>query len=392
MGRADVAVVGSGLAALALAHRLSDGGVDVILLGAGDADAVEEAGIGLVETTTPEPFRRTVGLLGAGAAASLHELSRRNADQMSRLPAARAAGFTRSGAFHLTTDAAELEEISDSARLMRRHRPGDAPWEILDAGAAAARTATTGFVGGVFRPDDASIDPLRFLEEVEGEARRSGARIEKHLVVTRIDMDAAEGPRLHTQGGVVRAEMAVLAAGASGVTLNGMVREKVVPVLGQGLTMEGPGAGPPPDGDRLVPISANFGHLRARRTRRAGGGMALAAWNIPWSLKGSEPDGSKHEVLEDQQNKIARYLTGHFPDASGARVGRRGAAHLAWTADTLPIAGPAPGQPRLIFCTGFCGHEWSLAWAVAQAVADGVTGQPPPGGFELLSPRRFMTG
>jgi len=391
--RADVLVIGAGLSGLGLAGRLTERGVDVAVVEASEAQA-EPPGVGLIETGPPGLFSRCVASLGARAASILHEFSRRNAELISTHPGAGAAGYHRAGSFHVTSEAAELAELLASARLLREHVPSAAAWDVIDdAGIVASRTGTEGFLGGVYRPEDAMLDARAFLVAAENEARARGARIARGVTALSLETGAASSLRAITdRGAPLEAEIVVVCAGAASVRLHGRLRDRIVPILGQGLSVAGLDAEASDAG--LAPLSANFGHFTARRVVDVQGAR-LSAWSIPWSLRGSDPEGLLHEILPDQQTRIEAYLAARFralrrPD--GIRVERRRAAHVGWTMDSLPMAGPAPGQPRLVFCTGFSGHDWSLAFFVARVVADAILGDPTPEGFELFAPRRFLEG
>jgi glycine/D-amino acid oxidase-like deaminating enzyme len=210
------------------------------------------------------------------------------------------------------------------------------------------------------------------------------------VAVLSVDAGPAARLRLLLDKGSLEAEMAVVCAGAASVRLHGWLRDRIVPVQGQGLSLTR--LTPPSGAEEFVPITANFGHVAARMVKD-GPAAKLLCWNIPWSLRGSDPDGLRHEVLPDQQARIESYLSDRFTAArtfGGGGIGARWASHVGWTRDSLPIAGPAPGRPRLIYCTGFSGHEWGLGAFVAHVVADGIVGDRPPEGFEIFSPRRFL--
>ena len=387
--RADVAIVGSGVAGLSMAWWLSRRSIETVvfdLLDDPGNGAVSAAGVGLVEVGTPDLYGRTAAIIGARAADAVLEVSGDNARLIREFAADAGVGYQAAGAFNLTTEKSELAELTATARLLSGKAASGSDWDVL--GPEANREAgTVGFLGGVFRRSDATLDPVLFLDVLAHQASGAGATICRDTRVDDVREDAS-GVKVVTTAGTTSAEMAVLAAGAGSVSLHGSLRGQIVPVLGQAMAWCGvPTAGPP--------VSANFGHIRFRTVESEEGGTDLVAWHTPWSLGGSDPEGLRHAVQEDLQTRIEAYVSERFAglaDSLGGKAGvsHRWAAHEAYTVDNLPLVGPLPGRPRLISCCGFSGHDWSLAFASANMIAGAIDSEPLPDIISPMSPRRFI--
>ncbi|MFQ5700260.1 MAG: NAD(P)/FAD-dependent oxidoreductase [Acidobacteriota bacterium] len=389
-------MVGAGLAGLAVAWRLSRRGIRPLVL-----DALADPGDGcfsgccdgIVEVATPMLYSRAVGLLGPGRARAILEMSRENAHLIREFAGTRDVGFRACGAYHLTTDRAEFEELIASWRSLPRHAGGQPAWEPLQGPSELERTHTTGFMGGVFRPEDAAVDPLGFIDALTQGITECGASVHRGVAVEAIDDGRGGRLALRIARGVIEAEMVILAAGAGSPRLNEWLGECLTPVLGQAVAWTGLGR----MGDEAqVPVSANFDHVRFRALPAAvGRSTDLVAGVTPWSLKGSDPQGREHRLRPELLERLERYVGDHYEPlrARGQeRPAHRWAAHAAHSIDNLPVVGTLPGRPRLICCGGFSGHDWGLAFVAARDLAAAIDGARLSAVLETFSPRRFIAG
>ncbi len=389
-----MAVVGGGLAGLSVAWWLTRHGLrPVVIEGAAAPDeeggGAGAGGTGHVECAPSDLPTRTAALIGTEAMAAIVATTRINATLLGEFAAGHDVAWRREGAWSLTTDPAEMEELERSARLLEGCLGTDERWQVRDAAEVIERTGTRGFIGGVFRPADAACDPVSMIRALDRAASRDGAAIHRGVIARGIDTRSGEACRVMTDAGSLIAEIVVVAAGAGSVSVHAEARRRCVPVPVQALRFDGLAAGGEAS---TLPVAANFGHVRCR-AGAAQGGWRLRAWHIPWSLKSSDPEGREAPVDPVLQERLEAWLQDHCPashDLVRARAARRWACFGAWTEDNLPLVGPLPGTPRVIACFGFSGHDWSLAFAAGRSVAAAIAGVPVETQPAPWSARRFV--
>jgi len=382
-GRAEALVIGAGLAGLAVARGLARRGARVTILeaaavpGEGSACFASE---GFVQACTPEPYQRMLAAIGVERAQGILGLSRRNAAMVEALCAAHPGAAAASGGLAVTTDPIELAELEAGA--------GALGWEILaDASAVTSCSGAVGFIGGAMRREDLTVDPERLLAALELEAVQAGAEVRRGARVEAIDVSGERVTLRVRAGSDVQGEVAVLCSGAASPALHAALAPWIVAVPGQGLTMRGAARA----SGRRFSLSANFGHVRLAWTPgKPSEAEELRAWTIPWSLRRLEDLDHPCAIDAGAQQKLEGYARAHLPGMEEMQVVARRAARLAYTQDNLPLVGPLPGQPRIVCCTGFSGHDWSMALQAAEMLAAALSGSPRDPLLEILSPRRLM--
>lgn len=212
-GVADVAIVGGGFTGLSTALHGAERGLDCVVL---EAERLGHGGSG-----------RNVGLVNAGVwhppAAVRQALGSTHGPRfVERFGAAPQAVFdlierhqircepTREGTIHAAHSARGLEGLR--GRHAEWTRLG-APVELLDAGRAREMVGGGRFAGGLLDRRAGTINPMGYVRGLARAARGAGARIATGVRVTGLSR-AADGWRVATSGGEVRARAVVLATNA----------------------------------------------------------------------------------------------------------------------------------------------------------------------------------
>lgn len=243
----DVAVVGAGVAGLAVALRAAQRGLRVVVLerDAPGAGASHVAAGMLAPVTEAE----------AGRPALLESMLQGAA----RWPAfARELGVPihETGTLVVARDGAEAAALEREAAL--RDELGLAAARLLPSAARRLEPALAPRVRAALHvPGDHSVDPVTLVAALVAAAREAGARLR-----TGAEVEALEEGAVRLRGGeVVRAARTVLAAGAWGATLadvplrpvkGQIVRLRGAPVLGHVVRYETGYAVPRPDGRVVV--------------------------------------------------------------------------------------------------------------------------------------------
>lgn len=339
--RADVVVVGGGLAGCAAAGYLARAGVDVVVLEAEESlDA--GAGLGLLSLGVAEPAHSLVASLGERSAGALYRFC--------------------------LEDIALLRSLGVVADTGGWWRPVDArEAAALVLAAAAARRIGVEVEerdGALFFPQEACFEPNEAVRQVLGPARVvCGAR------VTRL----VPGSGVEVGGMRIEADAVVLAAGWQLAALDSWFEHKLTPVREQALEVTGgadQGAG-----------RAGWGWTswRAHGGRLGVSGCRWATPHLEVGETAAVPSAAVQAKLEAVAHRYA----------PGAPVVRRWAWLTTHGCDNLPLVGPLPGQPTWIALAGFGPTGPSLAVRAGRAVADGLLTGLATGLPDFLAASRF---
>jgi len=253
---------------------------------------------------------------------------------------------------------------------LRLHRDG-VEWRGPDPDAAVARLAAFGVearrtADGLFTADDWRVEVAPALQTL---SRAEGVSL-AHATVTRMSGEGRRWRAEAADGRVWFAPTVVLATGA-GAPLEGLP-ERVAALV----------AAIEPWRGQLTPVA---GPVPAHTLRAPGlyvvpapGGFVAGA-TMERGRRDIEPDPE----VSRRQVEAGRALSGLEGEPGAPRVGVRGG-----TADGLPLAGPA-GEPGLHLALAPLRNGWLLGPLVAQRVADGIEGGPPPPDAAALDPLRF---
>ncbi len=357
--RVDVAVVGGGLAGLAAAAFLAEGGAAVAVLEAREGIALAATGrsAGLCTAGLLDPPHRLLYGLGDANTREVLAFSLENAALLRE--ACGAAGGDWRGSLHAALGEREAAEMAQSVEVALRL---GLPCELWDAERVNAALGSRGVGPGRFVPGDGRVDPAALARGFADRARAAGAVIATGTRVSEVRDDL----RLVTDRGEVRAEiraeLIVYAGGAVAAAAEPYFEEKLYPVRAQ-VFATAPADRPP----ALLPWRAQAGYLYGAATPEGGYLFGGARWATP-HLEVGETD--EEEVVEAIHQKLAAFAASHFPDAAALPVARRRAGIMAFTCDGLPFVGALPGQPRKLACLGWNGRGLSLAVRAARAVAD----------------------
>lgn len=384
--RADVLIVGAGLAGCAVAALLAEEGVDCVILerraGVGLGGSGRAAG-GALPGLADAPSR-LVEALGAPVARSLLEATHWNLDLLE------AHGLMeRCGALFPTLGALEEEELRASLALQRAWGEPVDGWSAEEV---AARTGTAGFGPGRFDPRGGRVRPLEAIQALAARAEAAGARFALGVEALRVT-DAGDDARvvaLATPPGggeaalvELRASVVIYAGDHRMGALDAFFLDKL-----HGVRLQQQRRGPAP-GRRAptFPISAQFSYAWACPTD--GGGL------ITGGCRWATPHLEVMELDEDVQNplvdaKISSVVAGRWPGWAEAPVQARWSLIATFTCDGLPLVGPLPGRATELALCGWNGRPWSWALAAAADVAERLLRGGPSRLPPQLAPSRFL--
>ena len=367
--RADVVIVGGGVMGLALAHELARRGITDVLV-------LERAAL-----ATGASGRNGGGVRAQWSTPEMIRLGRRSLEICAGLAADLRVNvwFRRGGYLFLAPSRTEAARLEAWAALQRREGLRTRVLGRDEALALVPELDRRRFVAASWNPDDGVVFPWPFLWGYAARAEEAGARIATFTRVTGFDV---AGPRLaavRTDRGRVACDTVVLACGAwstevaalAGVTLpNRPVRHEILAT--EPLK---PWLGP------LVAVLGSGLYLSQTQRGEIVGGIGDPA----------EPSGTGQGSTLRFLARFARAATALVPRLAGVSVVRQWAGLYDFTPDRRPILGPA-GFANFLQLSGFVGHGFMMAPAVAEAYADLLAGHGRDEIFDRFGLERFARG
>jgi sarcosine oxidase subunit beta len=287
--------------------------------------------------------------------------------------------FRRGGYLFLAPTAEQVARIERYAALQRREGLATRVIGRAEALAIVPQLEGSRFLAASWNPDDAVVFPWPFLWGYASRAQALGASVRTFTRVTGFELSGGRVVAVRTDRGRVACELVVVAAGAwskevaalAGVSLpNRPVRHEILateplkPWLGPLVSLLGTG-------------------LYFSQTQR---GEVVGGMGDPDEREGLS-QGSTLRFLA----RFARAATSLCPVLAGVRVVRQWSGLYDVTPDNNPVLGPA-GPPNLHQLSGFVGHGFMMAPAVAELYADWLSGRGKDELLERFGIERFARG
>jgi glycine oxidase len=369
----DVAVVGAGVAGLAVAWRAAARGLSVCVLDR-DAPGTGASGVAagmLAPVTEADAQERALLALGLESARRWPAFAAELLDATGI-----DVGFRPTGTLVLARDRDEAEALDRELGL--RRRLGLQAGRLRPSQARALEPALAPTVRlALDVPDDHAADPRALTAALVTAAERAGADVLPGGEVAEVLHD---GRRVHgvglAGGAEVRAGTVVVAAGAWSAALGGLpedARVPVRPVKGQTLRLRDPAHDPGGplvgrvlrwDGGYLVPRGDGRYVLGATMEER-GFDTAMTALGV-------------HELLRDGSELVPAILELEVDElVAGLRPG---------TPDNAPVLGASPALAGLVYATGHHRNGILLAPVTGDLVVAELADAAPEHGF---GPARF---
>jgi glycine/D-amino acid oxidase-like deaminating enzyme len=351
--RADVAIVGGGIAGIATAYFLAKSGAKpVVLESRGVAEAASGRNAGFLLAGVAENFVAASRRYGADRALRIWRLTRRTQELVRALVAENAidCDLEWNGSDQIADDDAEWREVAESARLL-------AARGVSVSVDARTRSATYA--------EDGALHPVRWVRGLAAAAVRAGARIHEETTVT-----AVSDGSVRTARGTVSAGSVVLCTNAYTARL---VPSRVRPVRGQMLATA-------PAGPVFArPAYAKRGYQYWRQ--RPDGCVLVGGWR---DTAVDEEVGEEERTTVGVQSHLEAFLHRH---GIAAPITHRWAGTMGFSHDALPYVGHT--GPRLFVCGGFTGHGMAFGPASAEIVATLVRRGSHPDA-DLFDPLRSL--
>ncbi len=368
--KVDVAIVGGGFAGLVTAYELrrAEPSLSVAVLEA------MEAGYGA--SGRNGSFGMTVVGLGFGVTASLrgrqfvkdaHAYMERAVDRMGEIIQEERldCDYTRPGFLRAATTEGYIRRLQHDIHLVQSLGITGIDW--IEADAVRARVNSPRYLGAMWEPRLALVNPLKLAREEKRLALHAGAHLFENTPVTEVTRTAG-GFRLATPNGMVGAQKVVLATNAYShlPAFGGQLRRKQTPAFTYMIATE------PLSEERLRSIgwqgregiedARNLIHYYRitpdNRLVMGGGPVGLTY--------GGRLDGDTDEAAWRHLEQHVGWL---FPSLKGVRITHRWGGPFSVTMDLAPALGYLGGADA-VYSLGCIGHGVSMSHLNGQTIRD----------------------
>jgi sarcosine oxidase, subunit beta len=368
--RASTVIIGGGIMGLALAYNLAElGDRDVVVLDKGYLCAGASG-------------RNGGGIRAQWGTPTLITLARRSIELMKRF--ARDMGinvwFRQGGYLFLAKSDEVVRRIERSAALHNQH---GVPTQILSADAArdvVPELTLTGVKAAAWNPKDAVIFPWPFVWGYANQAQKRGATVEPFTKVIGFEHAGGAVRKVVTDRGAISCDRVVIASGAWSPTVASLLGVQLpnVPHRHEICSTEPlkPFLGP------LVSVLDSGLYFSQSMRGEIVGGMG----------DHHEPGGMNLGSTARFLTRYAQALTEQLPMTGSVKVLRQWSGPYDVTPDNSPILGHTPGFTNLLQMSGFVGHGFMMAPAVAERMAKWMATGQSDELFERFTLSRFAEG
>jgi gamma-glutamylputrescine oxidase len=358
--RADVAVLGGGIAGCSAALHLAKRGFRVVLL---EARVVGYGASG-------RSGGQTIFGLAAGQQALAAKVGRDDARRLFDL-SVEALDLTQSlireyaidcdyhaNHVHVATKARHVRELDEWARELHEDY-GYASARILNRGELQAHVRSERYLGGLLDPRSGHLHPLKYTQGVARAAESAGAKIFEDSQVLRYE-DGSE-VTVHTAQGTVRCAHLVL---CGNVYLGAVAPSLARRILGVGT---------------YIIATEPLGEERARDLLPSNAAIADINWILDYFRRSADHRllfGGRVSYSAVQPPRLAESMRKRmlrtFPALDDVKVAYAWGGYLDITMSRAPNFGRL--APNVYYVQGFSGHGMSLTGLAGKLVAEAVAG------------------
>jgi glycine/D-amino acid oxidase-like deaminating enzyme len=334
--RADILVIGGGIAGTSLMHHVATRRFSAALVesrhltfGASGRNA------GFLLAGVADCYADAVRIFGRSKARELWQITDENHDRMMEAVAGVDVGYRRLGSATLASGSEERARLEESAQLLK------------DDGFSAHWDGSR-----LLNPRDGEVDPSAIVDALAGRLR--GGAIREGVEVTAIE---PAGEEVTVRAGESECRAGVVVLATNGYTSRLLPQVKIQPTRAQMLA-----SSPLSRSVSDVPTYSHFGYRYWRQL--PSGEVLIGGWrDTALETEKTLEEQTTAEIQEHLDRKLAEM------DAT-AEVTNRWAGIMGFTETGLPLVGPVEGMKNVYTCAGFNGHGMGFAFMSAKQLVD----------------------
>ena len=342
--KADVVIIGGGIAGLSTALELTRGGARPVVLdrepigwGASSRNGGALAGAGALGRSNPKLQQTTdPALLDAMVDEAEHSF-----DAFEQLVEREglACDYRRTGRFTGAHSAAAMQALERRAAMLDRSRPGEAT--LIAREDVESELATARYQGGLVLARAGSLHPGKYVQELARVAAAGGAQLHGGVSVEGYARRGG-GFQVRTSAGEIRADALMVATNGYTGDVTPWQRRRVVPVASYMIATEILGADRVA---RLLPKLRVYGDTKKvlYYFRPSPDGTRI--------LFGGRASFVQTDVKQAGQ-RLHRFLTHLLPDLAGTAITHAWKGNVAFAFDYLPHVGAHEGVHYALACNG----------------------------------------
>jgi glycine/D-amino acid oxidase-like deaminating enzyme len=336
--RADVLVIGGGIAGTSLLHHLARRRISAVLVESRHlAFGASGRNAGFLLAGVADCYSEAVRIFGREKAREVWHVTNENHDRMIEAADRDDVGHRRLGSATLASGDEERARLEESAQLLRDDG-FDASWDGQR----------------LVNPRDGEINPAAMVGALARRAK-SGA-IREGVEVTSVVPGSVE---VSVRAGERECRAGVVILATNAYTSKLLPQVKIQPTRAQMLA-----SAPIYRALSDMPTYSHFGYRYWRQLPT--GEVLIGGWRdttmeteVGWD---DEPSPAIQDHLERKLESMSK----------GAEVTHRWAGLMGFTETGLPLAGPVEGMRNVYLCAGFNGHGMGFAFMTAKQLVESL--------------------
>jgi len=373
--KADVLIIGAGLAGLSTAYWLNkkDPNLDVRIVDKGTiGHGASGRNAGFITCGSTEHFSRMTSAYGEDKATQIWKFTEENHQlllgEFGKETLANLCEYRNLGSWTLASTPHEVEVIQETASRLQ-DKGVNVRWFSKDY--VEAKMLCEGFLGGAFYADDGEIHPVKLLHHLYD---NSGlAMFYPNEEVFEIK-ETEEGLNVLTTSMSFTTSSVVIATNAWSAQLDPFFQDKIAPTRGQIIVTE-------PVEPFLEPSYCSFVLDYFRQL--VDGRVLIGGFR---NADVEKEIGFSDEINPLINQKLERFLSEHFPILRGKKIDHRWSGVMGFSADGYPMIGSLPGNPGVFYSVGFTAHGLGFTFNTSRLLVDLMLEGKDPG---IFSGRRF---
>ena len=336
--KADVLVIGGGIAGTSLLWHLGRRRIDAVLVERNHiAWGASGRNAGFLLAGVASSYAEAVRTYGREKAREVWEITNENHDRMLEAVRGQDVGHRRRGTAILPGDEEERALLIESEQLLREDG-FEARWDGTQ----------------LINPRDGECDPAALVGAIARQAK-TGAILEG------VEVTALESRRhgVLVAAGDAHCEAGVVILATNAYTPQLVPSVKIQPTRAQMLATA-------PQSRELVdlPVYSHYGFRYWRQLKS--GEVLVGGWRDTSPESEKTDDDEPTSEIQEHLERAAWEL------GAKGEITHRWAGTMGFTESGLPLAGALEGMPNVYICAGFTGHGMGFAFMTAKQVAETI--------------------